>query len=168
MQNASIRIATTEDIPAIRHVASEAWPVAFKDIISEEQLHFDLNREYADDALFGQMAQGHTFLLLVTEPETQVVGFASISTSPDHADRLTLHKLYLLPELKGKGHGATLMDAVIREAQTRGLASVELKVNRQNPAVAFYVRQGFRIERSVDIPIGNGFWRYDYVMIKTL
>lgn len=43
-------------------------------------------------------------------------------------------------------------------------ARIELNVNRNNPAIGFYNRLGFRILRQGDFDIGHGFYMNDYIM----
>ena len=43
-------------------------------------------------------------------------------------------------------------------------AVIELNVNRNNPAINFYSRFGFKILRQGDFHIGNGFYMNDYIM----
>lgn len=50
----------------------------------------------------------------------------------------------LLPEFRGRGTGAVLMRSLLAEAGSRGLP-VRIHVERQNPALAFYERLGFRL-----------------------
>jgi Acetyltransferase (GNAT) family. len=45
---------------------------------------------------------------------------------------------------------------------------IELNVNRNNGAVGFYEKMGFKIDRSGDFDIGNGYYMNDYIMIKEL
>ena len=46
--------------------------------------------------------------------------------------------------------------------------AIELNVNRQNPAVDFYLHMGMHIDRQGDFPIGNGYFMNDYIMKKEL
>jgi GNAT superfamily N-acetyltransferase len=104
-----------------------------------------------------------------------VVGFASYGELVDTAEPSTgtkrlakLYKLYLLPELKGKGYGSALVNAVIARCGQTGYEQLNLSVNRGNPSVAFYQRQGFSVLKEEDIEVGPGFVRHDYVMGKPL
>ena len=43
-------------------------------------------------------------------------------------------------------------------------ARIELNVNKYNKAVGFYRRLGMRVLIEEDFPIGNGFYKTDYIM----
>lgn len=158
------RAAAAADLPAIARIAEAAFRRAFAAIISAEQMEFDLRRAYTLEALTRQMTQeDHRFQVALDDGV--VVGFASASAA---SGRWRLHKMYVDPSVQGRGFGALLLDAVVDECRRRDLAAVELYVNRTNPAVAFYSRHGFAIEREADSEIGPGFWRRDYLMVRTL
>jgi GNAT superfamily N-acetyltransferase len=60
------------------------------------------------------------------------------------ADHLLLDKLYLLPEARGQGIGASLLNLVLSEAQAARMP-LRLSVLTSNPrALTFYLREGFR------------------------
>lgn len=169
----SLRPATHADILTIRTIASAAWPVAFGHLVSEEFLRHELNREYSDEALIIQMEeQGHRFILAEQAGSSSAIGFVSYAIQEGANDAgarvATVHKLYLLPNLKGKGYGATLLNAAIVAAADAGSLRIELSVNRQNPAVKFYEKLGFSIVCESDIEVGPGFVRNDYLMAKPL
>jgi ribosomal protein S18 acetylase RimI-like enzyme len=53
----------------------------------------------------------------------------------------------LLPQFRGRGLGAALMQAVLREASSRGFVRIELTVRADNaPAISLYERFGFTRE----------------------
>jgi GNAT superfamily N-acetyltransferase len=124
------------------------------------------NEMYAPAALENQMSNlGHTFLILYVDANP--AGYASYSARPDKDIVFKLQKLYLLPELHGRGLGKVLMNAVEEKVKEEGGKTLELNVNRYNPAKAFYERVGFSFYLQEDIPIGE-FWMNDFVMRKEL
>jgi GNAT superfamily N-acetyltransferase len=165
-----LRLATVADCPQIRHIAEEAWPVAFGAIISEEFLRHELTREYSDAALLAQMQEeGHRFLL-AESAQGEVLGFISYSlrTADGEPPVATVHKLYLRPQLKGKGYGGLLLNAVVDAARQMGAICVELSASRRTSAVQFYQHQGFSIVCELDMEVGPGFVRQGYLMSKPL
>ncbi len=60
-----------------------------------------------------------------------------------------LASIQILPELQGKGVGATLIGSVLAEAFADG-RSVRLQVLRVNPARSLYERLGFRVVEETD------------------
>lgn len=162
----TLREATLDDIPTLRAIALAAWPEAYRHIISPDQIAYMLERMYGEAALRHQMAQnGHRFLIAAAEGVE--VGFAGF----EHAygpQRSRLHKLYVLPDRKGKGVGHALIAAVIEEARRAGDRSIELNVNKRNPSTAFYRRHGFAVERDEVLDIGSGFVMDDHVMVRPI
>jgi GNAT superfamily N-acetyltransferase len=162
----SVREATAADLPTIRAIAHATWPVAYATILSPAQLAYMLEQMYNVGTLTEQLThKGHRFLL--AEGPEGPVGFAGFETG--HAlGRTRLHKLYVLPDVKGTGLGRQLLDAVCSEAIKAGDHLLELNVNKYNPAKGFYLRRGFHIERDEVIDIGQGHVMDDHVMVRTL
>jgi diamine N-acetyltransferase len=161
-----IRKAEFEDINTIGYLAYQIWPIAYKDILSLEQLQYMLNKLYSPAALRSQMTiDHHTFLL--AELDEEPVGFASYSKTTEPGV-FKLHKLYIHTQVKGKGLGKILLEAVISEVTALKGTVLRLNVNKQNTAKVFYDKQGFTTLKEEDIDIGNGYFMNDYVMEKKL
>jgi GNAT superfamily N-acetyltransferase len=157
--------ATLGDIPGIRRVAELSWPVAYAAVISEEQIRYMLDRMYSEEALLQQMTeQQHQFLVL--KAAGVLLGFCSIGLTAENKV-YKLHKLYLLSELKGMGFGAQLLKAAEMAARVLGAFKLILNVNRANPTYQFYLKQGYRVQQTIDIPYGP-YVLNDYIMEKTL
>jgi ribosomal protein S18 acetylase RimI-like enzyme len=160
-----LRTAKPVDFSAIRDVVNEVWPIAYKEMISSEQISYMLNMMYSDESLDRQMAQeGCEFILSVEEGIT--VGFASYSQVEQ--DVYKLHKLYVLSRYQGKGIGKMLLDEVKYRVKSREGKSIELQVNKRNSAIHFYQAQAFSIDRELVVDIGNGFVMDDFVMRHSL
>ena len=72
-----------------------------------------------------------------------------------------------MPEAQGMGVGQKLFQTVIdhvREEVSSCQARIELNVNKFNSAVNFYEHLGMRVLLEEDFPIGNGFYKTDYIM----
>ena len=164
-----IRFATVQDCGVIRDIATQAWMVAYADILTPAFMAHELEREYSDQSIERQMTEHQHNFLLLENPAHQAIGFASYSF---WKECVLVHKLYLHPGLKGKGYGAALMQRVSQEALARAAKMLELKVNRFNSAGEFYKKQGFTIVRQEDTLVGTEdgkeFWRNDYVMQREL
>jgi diamine N-acetyltransferase len=161
----SAREATISDIPLIRELTLRIWPMTYSPILFPEQIDYMLHLMYSPSSLSDQMHRsGHEFVILRQFSES--AGFASYNHQ--EAAIFRLNKLYILPELQGKGAGRFLLDEVIHRAKARGGQVLELNVNRHNPALSFYHHLGFTIFREENIDIGNGYFMNDYVMRKML
>ena len=157
-----IRKGKEEDMPIISDLAEQIWPQTYKDYINEEQLRYMLDLMYNKGELLSQLQQGYTFL--IAEEGTKDVGFACSSLVDAATQTYKLHKLYVLPEMHGKGVGKILINEIKNLAERNGGKFLQLNVNRNNKAKDFYLRDGFKIKETVDVNIGNGFFMNDYVM----
>lgn len=150
------------DIPAIRAVAHAAWPVAYRTILSPDQLAYMLDLMYSETALQRQFAEGLVFL--VAEQNGTIIGFSSHGVHHQGTDRTRLHKLYIDPNITGQGLGRQLLEALEQAARAAGDQVINLNVNRSNPAVNFYLHLGFEVVREEVLDIGQGYVMDDYVM----
>jgi ribosomal protein S18 acetylase RimI-like enzyme len=156
--------AGIESIPIIQHIANITWSKAYKEIITNEQLEYMLNKMYSADSLKNQIqVLEHQFIL--ANFENKPVGFASFNIKQSIPEKIVkLHKIYVDPSRHGKGIGKSMLQYIMNEISLKGLTYLELNVNRQNTAIGFYKKLGFKIIAEEDIPIGNGFFMNDYVM----
>lgn len=160
--SSSVRIIEENEVQIIHDLAHRIWPNTFKDILSEEQIAYMLNRMYAIDILQDQIARGHQFI--VWEEDRIPIAFVGIERNYPVNGTLRIHKIYILPEKQGLGLGKKLIDEVKEIGLTEGFSSLNLNVNRFNNAVDFYKYIGFQIVKTEDIDIGNGYLMEDYVM----
>ncbi len=159
-----IQPATEQDIPIIITLAEATWEPTYRFIISKEQIDYMYRVIYTPASLRRQMReQHHQFLLAYVEGQPS--GFASFSEKPEGVYHL--NKIYVLPSHQGQGLGQQLVQAVAQAVREADGKVLELNVNRHNPALAFYERQGFVQHREEDIPIGP-YWMNDYVLRKEL
>ena len=98
----------------------------------------------------------------------------------DGVEVFHLHKIYVMPQAQGRGVGVRLFQTVVDHvrseidsaidggyamtASQQPKARIELNVNKHNSAVNFYKHIGMRIIHEEDYPIGNGFYKTDYIM----
>jgi len=154
-------------LPAISELAGVIWRACYPGIITRTQIDYMLARMYALDVLSDEIrSQGIRYDQLLVDGK--LAGFASYGPAAEPGV-VKLHKLYLLPELHGRGLGSLLLQHVERELRATGTRRLILSVNKRNAkAVAAYKRNGFAIAESVVTDIGNGFVMDDYVMAKDL
>lgn len=80
----------------------------------------------------------------VTGDERTVVGHAGFHGPPD-SDGVVEVGYTVVPELRGRGHGAALLRALIDEASAGGAAGVRASISPENaPSLAMVRRLGFR------------------------
>jgi ribosomal protein S18 acetylase RimI-like enzyme len=159
--------ANETHFPIIQHIAHQTWPVTFGSILSQDQISYMLEMMYSLPALREQVThKGHVFLL--AQEGTDYLGYASYELNYTETSKTKLHKIYVLPTSQGKGIGKILINAVVEKALQYHNQSLLLNVNRENKAISFYQKLGFKIIGEENIAIGNGFLMEDYVMEKKL
>ena len=157
--------ATEADLPALAELAGVIWRACYPGIISHAQIEYMLARMYAQDVLREELrSQGIRYYRLLLG--TRFAGFAALGPA-DAAGAMKLHKLYLLPELHGRGLGSLLLRHGETEARRLGARRLMLTVNKRNVrAIGAYQRNGFEVVESVVTDIGGGFVMDDFVMAK--
>lgn len=161
-----LRKAKETDLPIVSDLAERIWPSTYGDYLSDEQIRYMLAKMYNQGELLSQLQKGYVFLM--AEHEGQDVGFACYSLVDAENDVYKLHKIYVLPNMHGKGVGKILMNEVVSLVRRNGGKALQLNVNRNNKAKDFYLKSGFKIKETVDLDIGNGFFMNDYIMELSL
>lgn len=163
----TITTAVKSDAAAIRETARLIWYDTYVKILTTEQVAYMLDLFYSIPKLQSQIESGEqTYQLLWDEEE--LVGFAAYSPRDTNPEVYKLHKLYCLTNRQKAGMGKQLLAAVEEAVKKAGKHTLELNVNRYNPAIGFYEKMGFTAAYVEDIDIGNGYWMNDYVMRKLL
>lgn len=163
----TMHLATPDEAALIRVLAETIWWPTYMPIISPGHIRYMLDSIYELDKIEQQIASGEqTYLLLTVDGEPK--GFTAYALRHENPEVYKIHKLYCLPGSQGMGYGRMLIQAIEEAVKKDGKKIIELNVNRNNPAVAFYQKMGFEIIRSEDIDIGKGFFMNDYVMRKEL
>ena len=152
----------TEQLGIVADLAYKIWPIAYKEILSTEQLQYMLREFYSQEALEKQFQNGQHFLLL--KDDEKEVGFLSYELNCYDTQKLKIHKIYVLPSEQGRGLGKLLIDKAIEIATSNNQKALFLNVNKHNKAQFFYEKLGFAIIKEEVIEIGSGFVMDDYVM----
>ena len=161
----SIIKATALDIPLIRQLTFAIWPQTYSEVLSNEQIDYMLEQMYNPATLQKQMeVDGCTFIIVYNNDNA--IAFASYNETEPQLWKL--NKIYILPSQQGKGTGKFIINYIIDEIKTKGAKALQLQVNRLNKAKNFYERLGFKIIKTADFDIGNGYFMNDYVMELSL
>lgn len=158
--------ATSEHITIIRKLAHEAWPAAFKNILSRKQIDYMLEMMYSCDSIEKQISNKQYFLL--AGYGDAYAGYASYETNYKGLNTCKIHKLYILPQFGRLGIGKKMVEHISEIAVGENNRHLTLNVNKENQAIRFYEKIGFKIIAGETIPIGEGFFMDDYIMIKDL
>ncbi len=144
---------TTQDFDGLYGFMRPIWHEVYGKILPREQIDFLLDKYFSQQGLNAYRAQGYEYfriddvgVLVVQERDTE----------------LYLDKLYLLPTARGKGYP----EQVFAELLKRG-KDILLNVNQGNErAVKCYQKNGFTLEKTVDIELGGGMVNQDYILRK--
>ncbi len=158
----NIVVATKEQLAIIKNLAYKIWPNAYETILSKAQLDYMLEMIYSIDSLEKQFDNGHIFLLI--EDDQNFIGFASYELNCNNSNKTKLQKLYVLPEIQGKGIGKQVIDYIKDKVILSNNLALFLNVNKFNKAKDFYQKYGFQITKEEVIDIGNNYIMDDYVM----
>ena len=162
----NIVVATKEQLLIVRDLAFKIWPKAYGNIIAAGQIEYMLEMMYSIPSLEKQLQNNKIFLL--AEEKNQIIGFASYELNVDNSNKTRIHKLYVLPEIQGKGIGKQLINYIATIALTNNNLAINLTVNKNNPAKDFYLKTGFEIKEEIVFDIGNGYVMDDFIMEKKL
>ena len=129
--------ATEAGLPAISELAGVIWRACYPGIITMEQIDYMLARMYALDVLRDEIrSQGIRYDRLLLDGK--LAGFASYGPTSEPGV-MKLHKLYLLPELHGRGLGSRLLQHAELEVRRLDGRRLILSVNKRNAkAIATY------------------------------
>jgi len=162
----TISVASESQLGIIQNLAKVIWPDAYGAILSQNQLDYMMEMMYSNDYLRSQILSNNVFLL--AEIENKIVGFASYELNYQNSSSTKIHKLYVLPEIQGKGVGKGFMQYIQNIALKQANSALILNVNKYNKAKDFYLHNGFEIAESVVVQIGNGYVMDDFIMRKMI
>ncbi|KFF73755.1 GCN5 family acetyltransferase [Chryseobacterium sp. P1-3] len=156
--------ATEKDIPLIQDLARRSWKSAYAEILSEEQMEYMLSGMYSDTEITTHLrSPDYHYYLIRDEDKDSYEGF--IGYQHNYEEKTTkLHRIYLVPESKGKGLGKEALLFLNRKVSESGNKRIILNVNKHNSARKFYESQGYRVYDEGVFDIGNGFVMDDYLM----
>lgn len=156
--------ATEKDIPTIQDLAKRSWENAYAEILSKEQMKYMLNTMYSETEISDHLKNpNYHYFLVFDEVLNSFDGFLGYE---NHYENHTtkLHRIYLVPESKGKGLGKKTLEFLNEKVKESGDTRIILNVNKYNSAKNFYESQGYQIYDEDVFDIGNGFVMDDYLM----
>ncbi len=131
-----LRLATVVDLPALfprTRALNDHEGIAIPDATLEAALR----RLLEDPSLGG---------VWVVEQAGAVVGYAIVTYGYDlefGGRDSYLTELWIDPEVRGLGAGATVLALLAPELRDRGVGALHLQVRPENPAMRLYERSGF-------------------------
>lgn len=148
----TIRIATSDDLERIRHVAERSWGTDYPDIVSRETIDEGIDEWYAFDQLADELDRSRTLLLVAVDQDT-VVGFAHGGWENDNGYIL---RLYVDPAHRRSGIGSRLLERIRDELFDQGVDCINAMVLTENDlGNAFYREQDFEQTAQEETTIGE-------------
>lgn len=135
-------------LPIISVLANQIWRHTYQCILTQHQITFMLNDMYSLVSLQNQLAKKHIFKMLTFN--NKPFGFASYSKIND-LGVYKIQKLYVHQNYQGQGFGKSLLTAIECEVKKLGATAIHLNVSRENKALFFYQKMGYKILKQVDI-----------------
>lgn len=159
-----LRIATEKDIPLIQELARRSWENAYADILSGEQMDYMLQTMYSHQEILEHLENiNYHYYMILDEINETYDGFIGYENKYEEGTT-KLHRIYLVPESKGKGLGKKTLEFLVQKVSESGDQRIVLNVNKDNSAKKFYESQGYSIYGEGVFDIGNGFVMDDYLM----
>lgn len=160
--------ATEEHIPIIHEMGNVVFRHTYREMLSQDQIDYMVEWMYSISSLHKQFEAGHHYYIAMRDGVPS--GYVSVQyegETPEGKAQFHLHKIYVMPSEQGMGLGRILFEQVL--AFAKNIASdrpftIELNMNRDNPALHFYQHMGLKILRRGDFHIGNGYYMNDYIL----
>lgn len=156
------KAAAAGELEQIAQLAEKIWHECFKNIISDAQIDYMVEKYQSFEAMTAQTEnQGYSYFQVYDCGE--LCGYFALK--PESDSRFFLSKLYLRKDKRGQGIARIMMNRVFEEAKSAGKKSVYLTVNKHNEHAAdVYKKIGFKVVGTPVTDIGGGFVMDDYVM----
>lgn len=156
--------ATENDIPLIQDLARRSWENAYAEILSNEQMEYMLTTMYSQEEIADQLKKSnYHYFLIKDEANDSFEGF--IGYENGYEEKTTkLHRIYLVPESKGKGFGKAALEFLNKKVEESGDERIILNVNKHNSARKFYESQGYTVYSEGVFDIGNNYVMDDFLM----
>lgn len=131
----------------------------FSKLLQIDQACFEPDIAYDDSALYYFLYQIHSHTLVLVDSSGIVVGFGIAALTQWRGRTCTGHlvTLDLLPAVRRRGYGTSLLRQLEQRLAADGVTQVVLEVDVGNSsAIAFYLEMGYKRERRLKDYYGRG------------
>lgn len=155
-----------EHIAITANLAHKIWNQHYVPIIGQAQVDYMIDKFQNVEAFTKQIEDGYLYYLISQD----CVHCGYLALVPDIPnEKLMVSKIYVDADFRGFGLGLKLMNFAVDLAQKSHAKTVWLTVNKHNSnSINWYKNYGFKIIKSIQLDIGNGFVMDDYLMEKVL
>lgn len=144
--------------------AKPIWEEHYTPIIGAEQVSYMLEKFQSKTAIIEQISEGYRYYEVSHFGE--LVGYFSVQQR-DHGS-FFISKFYLASAARGNKLGSAMLEYVEQMAKSASCETLDLTVNKYNPAYEVYLKLGFVKHGSAEFDIGEGYIMDDYLMQKQL
>jgi len=167
-----IRYAVAVDNTLLAKLGSQTFTDSFGPDNTPENMHAYLAASFSPEKQARELADAASRFLIIEQGQ-EVVGYAHLNFGPAPAaviarKPMEIVRFYASKEWIGKGVGAQLMKACLREAESAGCDIAWLDVWEHNPrAIAFYRKWGFEQVGAQVFQLGKDM-QNDWLMSKAI
>ncbi len=153
-----------QNIDSIVALAKPIWQEHYTPIIGEQQVDYMLEKFQSREAIESQLKQGYQYYQV--NEQSRLLGYFSIQFRKNA--RLFISKFYLSKQARGKGLGKQMLNFIEKLANSNKCYTIDLTVNKYNPAYQIYLKLGFTNQGTIEFDIGNGYIMDDFLMSKNI
>ncbi len=155
------------DFAVLATLAKRLWHDAYDSLIGSAQVDYMIEK-FQSEVAFESQTTSEYYIYYFILVDGKRVGYIAIANRPND-DRLFLSKLYLAPQIQGKGVAVNTLNFIKHKAKELNKRAVYLTVNKGNArAIAVYEKFGFKRIDSVITDVGGGFVMDDYIYQLTV
>jgi ribosomal protein S18 acetylase RimI-like enzyme len=150
----SFRYATKTDAPRLKDIGVRGWETTYAEFVHEHNRRAYLNGNFWSIGRLEAVLEDRSAINLVAEQDSAAIGF--ITTEKLDGDRYEVTRLYVDPEIRSKGIGGRMLQAVFDELRKRGISEVLVNAFGDNHAGRrFYERHGFELIEDTWCTVGD-------------
>ena len=151
--------ATIADIPLLQKLSKEVFYETYKNAHTNEEIDYMYTNMYNTETLTKEITGSVEYFIV--SKDTTPCGYFSVEKE---ATLCNLHKIYVVLQYQHQHIGNYMMERIFEWAKQHNCDTIELQVNKINPAIEFYKKHHFDIEKEFNENIGNNTFMYGYYM----
>jgi len=154
MTSYTIRKAVETDLPSLAAMLRISWKDTYTGLLPDDEIDRTIARIYSVDALRNAIQDSDWTGYYIAVKDGVVLGAGGGAfKSPDSSE---LYVIYVHPEMRYRGIGRRLLDAITAELIMQGAKDQWVSVTQDNAkGVPFYEARGFELKGT------RGAWRKD-------
>ncbi len=148
-----IKAFTPQNFAEIYNFMYPLWQETYGQILPKAQIDFLVDKFFSEKGLQEYRKKGYEYYKL---------GDFGVLVFVEREEDVYMDKLYLQPQARGKNYPAEAFAFMAKRGK-----DIRLSANQANArALRCYHKNGFVIEQTIDVPLGNGMVNHDYILVK--